>query len=59
MRPVANREYVVRPGDTLWSIAAEGAAGADPRPRVDAIREANGVNPEDLVPGQTLLLPAP
>jgi hypothetical protein len=40
--PVAGRQYVVRPGDTLWTIATELAPDADPRPVVDALREANG-----------------
>lgn len=40
--PVARHEYVVQPGDTLWSIAAEIAPDADPRPVVDALRAANG-----------------
>src|SRR5262245_32217466 len=34
--------YVVRPGDTLWSIAATIAPDSDPRPVVDALRDANG-----------------
>jgi LysM domain len=34
--------YVVQPGDTLWSIAEAIAPDADPRPVVDALREANG-----------------
>ena len=34
--------YVVRPGDTLWTIAAEIAPDDDPRAVVDALREANG-----------------
>lgn len=40
--PVAGEEYVVQPGDTLWSIAEQIAPGSDPRPVVDALREANG-----------------
>lgn len=40
--PVAGHEYVVQPGDTLWSIAIQIAPGADPRPVVDALRAANG-----------------
>ena len=34
--------YVVQPGDTFWSIAAEVAPGEDPRPIVDRLRAANG-----------------
>ena len=59
MRPAASRRYVVRPGDTLWSIASRGTPGADPRPLVDAIEAANHLDPGSLVPGQTLLVPLP
>ncbi len=40
--PEAGQRYVVRPGDTLWSLAAQLAPGADLRPVVDALRAANG-----------------
>lgn len=50
--------YVVHEGDTLWSIAEGVAPGADPRPLVDAIAAANGVDPGAIVPGQTLLVPS-
>ncbi len=52
------RTVVVRPGDTLWSIARRVAPGQDPRGVVDAIADANGVEAGSLVPGQTLVLPA-
>ncbi|MBI4259760.1 MAG: LysM peptidoglycan-binding domain-containing protein [Actinobacteria bacterium] len=52
------RTYVVRPGDTLWAIAARIAGPtADPRPVVDAIVEANLMDPGALVPGQRIVLP--
>lgn len=41
-QPVDGGVYVVQPGDTLWSIAAELAPESDPRPVVDALRAANG-----------------
>jgi len=50
--------YVVLEGDTLWSIAERVAPGEDPRPLVDAIAAANGVDPGAIVPGQTLLVPS-
>jgi LysM repeat protein len=46
--------YVVRPGDTLWSIAAAIAPDSDPRPVVDALRDANG-GPE-LQVGERLVI---
>jgi nucleoid-associated protein YgaU len=48
---------VVRPGDTLWSIARRIQDG-DPRPLVDAIQAANRADPGALVPGEVLLIPA-
>jgi LysM domain len=47
--------YVVRPGDTLWSIAAAIAPDSDPRPVVDALRNANGGRPE-LQVGERLVV---
>lgn len=34
--------HVVRPGDTLWSIASTASPGVDPRPLVGAMAAANG-----------------
>jgi nucleoid-associated protein YgaU len=56
--PAAARSYVVRGGDTLWAIAVRLVPGHDPRPVVDAISEANGVDAGALVPGQTLVIPS-
>jgi LysM repeat protein len=53
----ASRTYVVRAGDTLWSIASRFARSTDPRVVVDAIASANGVDPGALVPGQQLSIP--
>jgi Tfp pilus assembly protein FimV len=50
--------YVVRAGDTLWSIAASRAPGSDPRRVVQAIVDANQVDAGTLVPGQALVIPA-
>lgn len=50
--------YVVRIGDTLWSIAERLVPGEDPRPLVDALQGANGVDAGSLVPGQTLVIPS-
>jgi LysM repeat protein len=50
--------YVVRTGDTVWSIAVRQAPGQDPRRVVDAIVRTNGVDAGHLIPGQELTLPA-
>ena len=52
------RTYVVRPGDTLWSIARRSSPSVDPRLVVGAIASANAVDPGALVPGQQLSIPA-
>lgn len=52
--PPVGQTYVVKPGDTLWSIAAAIAPDADPRPVVDALREANGG--PDLQVGERLII---
>jgi len=54
---IPSRRYVVRPGDTLWSIA-RGIQDGDPRPLVDAIQVANRADLGALVPGEVLLIPA-
>jgi hypothetical protein len=43
---------VVRPGDSLWSVAERLAPGADPRPVVDALRDARDGAP--LLVGETV-----
>lgn len=50
-------EYVVKPGDTLWSIAQELGPNSDPRRTVEAIRTLNNIGPE-ITPGQQIILPA-
>jgi nucleoid-associated protein YgaU len=56
--PVARQRYLIRSGDTLWSIALRISPGEDPRPLVDAISSANAIDAESLVPGQTLVIPS-
>ena len=54
-RPV---NYTVAPGDTLWGIAIEHTAlREDPRPKVEAIREANDLSGYEIYPGMNLELP--
>ena len=52
----AESRYVVRPGDTLWAIAANRYAG-DPRRAVWRISERNGLAGGALQPGTVLYLP--
>lgn len=49
--------YVVRAGDTVWSIAESASGGADPRVLVDAIAVRNGIDAGAVVPGQALVIP--
>jgi LysM repeat protein len=48
--------YVVRPADTLWSIAAA-RYGGDPRAGVWKIEQRNGLAGPSIRPGQHLVLP--
>ena len=50
------RVYVVKPADTLWSIAAA-SYGGDPREGVWKLRERNHLTGTILRPGQRLVLP--
>lgn len=50
------RTYVVRPADTLWSIAARTYAG-DPRQGVWELEQRNHLGSDTLSPGQKLILP--
>ena len=48
--------YVVRPGDTLWSIAASHYSG-DPRDAIYRIDRRNHLGGSLLRPGEKLVLP--
>ena len=50
------RTYVVRSGDTLWSIAAHAYAG-DPREGVWEIQQRNHLASATISPGEKLFLP--
>ena len=54
VRPAA--VYVVRPGDTLWDLAAALAPDRDPRVVVAALERSAGGS--TLRPGQRIVLPA-
>ena len=57
-QPVAVQAYTVRPGDTLWSIAAEiTPAGVDVREAIAVVRELNELDASVIHPGQVLKLP--
>lgn len=53
-----SRTYVIRPGDTVWSIATRLRPAVDPRIVVDEIVAANDLDPGALVPGRQISLPA-
>jgi hypothetical protein len=48
---------VVRPGDTLWSIATRVAPNADPRETITALREVNNLAQPVVYVGQRLIIP--
>jgi len=50
------RTYVVRPGDTLWTIAARTYAG-DPRDGVWLLEQRNRLHSATISPGEKLVLP--
>jgi LysM repeat protein len=52
----AGEPYRVRPGDTLWSIAAKHYSG-DPRQGVWRLRRENGLAGAALAPGQVIVIP--
>jgi nucleoid-associated protein YgaU len=50
------QRYTVRPGDTLWSIAAS-RYGGDPRDGIWKIERRNKLGAALIRPGQRLVLP--
>jgi LysM repeat protein len=48
--------YVVRPGDTLWTVAERAYAG-DPREGVWKLEQRNHLAGATIVPGEKLLVP--
>ena len=57
-RLYTGQHYVVRPGDDLWSIAADHYSGAiDLRKAVYDIKAVNHLTASVLQPGQQLQLP--
>jgi LysM repeat protein len=57
--PAVARIYVVKPGDTVWSIVRRHAQERDdPRPLVDRLIELNRLRDAVIRPGQELVLPS-
>ncbi|MGZ4354860.1 MAG: LysM peptidoglycan-binding domain-containing protein [Gaiellaceae bacterium] len=50
------RVYVVKPSDTLWSIAVHRYSG-DPREAVWQLQQRNHLRSATLTPGEKLVLP--
>ena len=50
-------KVVVRPGDTLWSIAARAEPDADPRLVVQQISDINALPSAEIAVGQRLWVP--
>jgi hypothetical protein len=51
------RQIVVRPGQSLWSIAAAVAPAADPRVVIPQIEQANSLPGSTVYAGETLWVP--
>jgi LysM repeat protein len=49
---------VVRPGDTLWSVAARHVPSDDPYRIIEEIRRLNGLSGHMIHAGQQLIMPA-
>jgi len=56
--PAAYDTVTVRPGDSVWTIAAQRYPGADTRDKVGEIMSANGLHDPTLFPGRQLRVPA-
>jgi LysM repeat protein len=50
------RAYVVKPGDTLWSVAQK-MYGGDPREGIWKIEQRNHLAAATIFPGERLVLP--
>jgi Tfp pilus assembly protein FimV len=54
---VSSRSYVVRPGDSLWSIAGAVAPDRDPREVIHDLDALNEAPVDRLTPGMVLTIP--
>ena len=48
---------IVRPGDTLWSIASAHTGSSDVQDTIDRISEVNHLGSASIAPGQRLRVP--
>jgi hypothetical protein len=51
------RQVVVKPGQSLWSIALNAEPQADPRAVIQQIMESNALGSQIVVPGESLWVP--
>ena len=51
-------EFIVSPGDTLWSIAKAVSPAADPRITIFEIKAMNLIEGNSVYPGQIITVPA-
>jgi hypothetical protein len=56
LQSAASRIWVVRPGDTLWTIAEAVDPGGDVRPLVDRLAAVVGTTA--LYPGESVAIPS-
>ena len=52
------QNWVVQPGETLWSVASAVAPDTDPRETIASIVDLNALADTSVEAGQTLLVPA-
>lgn len=53
-----SERVTLRPGETLWAIAARTAPGVDPRETVARIQSMNDLDSSTVAAGSVLLVPA-
>jgi hypothetical protein len=51
------RQVVVKPGQSLWSVALNAEPRADPRVVIQQIVEFNALGSQVVVPGESLWVP--
>jgi hypothetical protein len=51
------RQVVVKPGQSLWSVALNAEPKADPRVVIEQIMEFNALGSQVVVPGESLWVP--